>query len=118
MIRILVAEDDADVRFLLRLVLREVGEVVEVADGAAALEALQAGGYDLALLDVGLPRLDGWEVLTALGTPSIPILLVTGRVETEVADRAAALGAAGTVVKPFDIAELRASAQRLLGRDQ
>lgn len=106
MAHILVVDDDADIRLLLRYELTPEGhQVSEAADGQQALEALQARPTDLVLLDIMMPVLDGWDVLRALdGTEAPPIVVITALKTADhghVADLLE-LGALDVVAKPFD----------------
>lgn len=117
--RILVAEDQTDIRNLLTLNLRGAGyEVVEAADGKAALAAETARPHDLLVLDLMMPLTDGLEVcktLRARGS-STPILMLTAK-STEL-DRVLGLelGADDYLTKPFSLAELLARVKALLRR--
>src|SRR5579871_239500 len=116
---LLIVEDDASVaRFLLQAVT-EAGYTAEVVgDGKSGLEKAQTLKYDLILLDVMLPGLDGLEVcrrLRAAGV-SVPILIITARDTLE--DKVAGLdsGADDYLVKPFQMAELLARTRAMLRR--
>jgi DNA-binding response OmpR family regulator len=119
--RVLVVDDEHALRRLLRLYLERHGySVVEAADGLGALSALRRGGIDLALVDVMLPELDGFEVLRRIRAQSgVPIILITARGEE--ANRVAGLelGADDYVVKPFSapevVARVRANLRRARG---
>jgi len=117
--RILVAEDQTDIRDLLALNLRGAGyEVVEAADGLAALATETARPNDLLVLDLMMPGMDGLEVckvLRARGS-STPILMLTAK-STEL-DRVLGLelGADDYLTKPFSLAELLARVKALLRR--
>ena len=118
---IVVAEDDVATRALLRVVLERAGyEVRQVDNGADALTEIMREPPDVALLDIGMPELDGLEVTRRLrsepATALLPIILVTarGRLEDKVAGLDA--GASDFITKPFEPAELLArvrSNQRL-----
>ncbi len=104
---ILVVEDDPPLARLIEALLETEGYRVRcVADGQAALEAVRAERPALVLLDVTLPKLDGWEVLARLRAEACPppVVLLTG--QTRAAGRAESAGAAAAVLKPFDIEEL------------
>ena len=117
-LRILIAEDDARLRAMLRRGLGYAGfEVLEAADGEAALAQALDVGPDLVVLDVGLPILDGLAVCRSLrAASSVPILLLTAR--GEVADRVRGLreGADDYLVKPFAFQELIARLEALARR--
>ena len=117
--RLLLVEDDAMIGASVRKGLRQDGFAVDWArDGAAAELALGDEAYDLLLLDLGLPKKQGLEVLTAMRRKgnSIPVLILTAR--DAVADRVKGLdaGADDYVVKPFDLKELAARIRALLRR--
>mgnify|MGYP000064797444 CR=1 FL=1 len=87
MARILIAEDDEDLRLLLRLVVQRAGHEVEgVGDGVAALRAITRGGYDLVVLDNMMPGMTGLEVLrackdiTGAARPVMPILIFCSQI--------------------------------------
>lgn len=104
--QILVVDDDADIRQLLLDWLTSQGYAAETArDGAQALAALQSGRFDGVILDMGLPDLDGLEVLRRLRewNHSIPVLVVTASDAKERAVRAVSLGAQAYLLKPFDL---------------
>src|SRR5262245_41473949 len=117
--RILVVEDDLHMAALLSRVLRQSGYAVDtVGDGPAALERASAVEYDLVVLDILLPHLDGFAVcrrLRAAGAAA-PILMVSAR--SEIADRVRGLevGADDYLPKPFAIGELRARVAALMRR--
>ena len=117
--RILLAEDDELLGVGLRVGLQQQGfEVDWVRDGQAALRELLALDYEAAVLDLGLPRLDGMEVLAALREQgrSLPVLVLTAR--DAVQSRIAGLdtGADDYVVKPVDLHELAARLRALVRR--
>jgi len=114
--RILVVDDEPQIRKFLDIGLRAQGYIVRSAStGRAALEALAAHGADLVILDIGLPDLDGHEVLHALRKWSrVPVLMLSVRAGE--ADKVSALdaGANDYVTKPFGIEELMARVRALL----
>jgi DNA-binding response OmpR family regulator len=118
--RILVVEDERKVASFLRQGLQEEGHAVEVAsDGAAALDlALESPGYDLLVLDLMLPKRDGFEVLKTLRRRRIqtPVLVLTAR--DAVSDKVAGLdlGADDYLTKPFSFDEFLARVRALLRR--
>jgi two-component system, OmpR family, response regulator QseB len=117
--RVLVVEDDPMIGRAVTNGLQDAGYAVDwVRDGAAAELALGNGAYDLALLDLGLPRKDGLDVLKTLrrSGSEIPVLVITAR--DSVADRVAGLdvGADDYLVKPFDLDELLARARAVIRR--
>ncbi len=118
--RILVVEDERKVASFLRQGLQEEGHTVEVAaDGAAALDALLAGPvYDLVVLDLMLPKRDGFEILRTLRQRRVetPVLVLTAR--DAVSDKVTGLdlGADDYLTKPFAFDEFLARARALLRR--
>ncbi|MGA0862386.1 MAG: response regulator transcription factor [Ilumatobacteraceae bacterium] len=117
--KVLVAEDDASVRKAVERVLDlEKYQVTAVADGRAALDAVSGGHFDLAVLDVMMPFVDGLTVCREARHRGIetPILLLTAR--HEVGDRVAGLdaGADDYLVKPFVVDELLARCRALMRR--
>lgn len=102
--RILIVDDNEDVRRILALRLALAGyEVADAADGRAGLAALRAGRWDLVLLDLAMPELDGFDVLSALRgeAPSAPPVVVITQYDDDAESRrrALALGAASYVGK-------------------
>ena len=117
--RVLVVEDDPMIGRAVVNGMQDAGYAVDwVRDGAAAELALGHGAYDLALLDLGLPRKDGLEVLKSVrrARSDVPVLIITAR--DAVADRVAGLdvGADDYLVKPFDLDELLARARAVIRR--
>lgn len=117
--RLLLVEDDAMIGEVVLQVLRDQHYAVDwVRDGSLADEALRTEQYDLVLLDLGLPKRDGLEVLRALRARrnAVPVLVATAR--DAVGDRIAGLdaGADDYVVKPYDTDELLARIRALLRR--
>jgi anti-anti-sigma factor len=120
--RVLVADDNADMRDYVVRLLAPVHEVRAVSDGRAALEAALADPPDLVVSDVMMPELDGLQLLTALRadprTARVPVVLLSARAGQEAAVEGLAAGADDYLVKPFSAQELRArvDAHLQLGR--
>lgn len=121
-VTILLAEDDPDLSDLVRHVLEAEGYRVEVArDGEEALTRFEARCPDLLVLDVMMPRLTGFEVLSRVreleedGT-SVPVLILSARASEEDIVKGFRLGVSDYVTKPFMIGELRARVRALLAR--
>jgi two-component system nitrogen regulation response regulator NtrX len=105
--RVLVVDDDPDVLDLVTDILRShplAPEVVKVADGPSALRAIERQAFDLVLLDIWMPDMDGLEALTRIRAlaPGLPVLMVTGS-DSESASRALQKGAFGYLPKPLDL---------------
>ncbi len=117
--RVLLAEDDPMIGRAVESGLRENASAVDwVRDGVEAQLALANGVYDLMLLDLGLPRRDGFEILAALRRAGndLPVVIITAR--DAVGDRIAGLdrGADDYLVKPFDLDELNARVRAVMRR--
>ena len=118
---ILVVDDDAAIRLLARKTLTDAGfEVAEAADGRQAMERLRQGGCDLVVLDVIMPRMDGWDVLRLMRADetmaALPVVMLT--VLKEGIDVAAGwnLGADYYMTKPFCPSDLVDVVRRLVVR--
>ena len=116
--RILVVDDDGDIRGLLRALLERAGhEVVDAPDGRAGLRELYAGSPDLVILDVAMPGLDGWATLERIReVTDVPVLMLTARDAELERVRGLMGGADDYVVKPFGRQELVARVDVLLRR--
>ena len=109
--RILLVEDDPLLASGLQVALKQANYLVEhVSDGQMALSALESHGFDLVILDLGLPRVDGIEVLrTVRARPDhTPVLILSARDSAAHRVQGLDLGADDYLVKPFDLDELRA----------
>lgn len=119
--RILIVEDDPVLADGLTRTLRAADYAVDcVGDGGEADLVLAAQHYDLAILDVGLPKLDGFEVLRRLRRRGsrIPVMVLTARDALEDRVRGLDLGADDYLAKPFDLPELEARVRALIRRGQ
>ncbi len=118
MSKILVVDDDPHIRELASLFLRKDGfDVIEAADGVEALATLDSSKVDLAVIDIMMPKMDGWELCQEIrGTFDIPILMLTARGETSQKLKGFELGTDDYVVKPFEPLELVARVHALLKR--
>jgi len=117
--RILISEDDSALAEALRFALTQAGFAVDwVANGLAADEALKGAGFGLLILDLGLPKLDGLEVLRRLRRRNdpLPVLILSGREQPEEKVAGLDLGADDYLVKPFSLNELQARVRALLRR--
>jgi DNA-binding response OmpR family regulator len=118
---VLVADDDPDILALVTFRLERAGyDVVAASDGEQALQLALEQPPDLAVLDVMMPKLDGYEVTTRLRqnerTRRMPIILLTARVQEADIARGFEVGADDYVKKPFSPQELGARVQAILGR--
>lgn len=119
MAKILVVDDDAALRELLRDLLSDAGHSVDDADsGMAGLAKLRAGGYQLVTLDIDMPGLGGMETLKLIRREpklgKLPVLMCTARNMLDSIDAAFEDGATGYIVKPFDLAALSATVEKAL----
>jgi DNA-binding response OmpR family regulator len=118
---VLVADDDPDILALVTFRLERAGyDVVAANDGGDALRLAVERAPDLAVLDVMMPKLDGYEVTTRLRqnerTRRMPVILLTARVQEADIARGFEVGADDYVKKPFSPQELGARVQAILGR--
>ena len=115
--RVLIVDDDERLRQYVRANLELEGYTVrEAASAQEGLEALEEEAPDLILLDVMMPRVDGWEMLRAVrgrhGVDTIPVIMFSGKVEPP--GEAEAQGVQGFIGKPFDPQQLIESTKQLL----
>ena len=118
MSKILIVEDDSEIALLERDYLEIEGlESDVVSDGESAVSAALSGGYDLVLLDLMLPGLNGYDVCRQIrDRVDVPILMVTARTDSVDKIRGLGLGADDYIAKPFDPAELVARVKAHLSR--
>src|SRR5713101_8125614 len=118
--RILVVEDDRALRSVLVSALQSGGYEVEfAADGSAGVQALRSKPYDVVLLDIGLPFLDGWHVLSTLDGRRVPsVIVISARGDQADKVRALDMGADDYLAKPFGSEELLARIRAVLRRAQ
>jgi len=120
MAKILVVEDEPEIRILVKTILEKAGySVVEAEDGEAALRLVNEEEPDLVLLDVMIPGIEGWEVCRRIreneATRRLPIIMVTVRTTDEAIQRSVECGANAHINKPFDQRELLDTIKKLLG---
>ncbi|HEY8206683.1 MAG TPA: sigma-54 dependent transcriptional regulator [Myxococcaceae bacterium] len=116
--RVLIVDDDPAMRYTLRSLIEDAGlDVEDATDGHAGLERLQAGGIDLVISDLRMPRMDGLELLRRVQAlrPAPRVILVTGHGSERHAVEAIKLGALDYFRKPFENDEVMAVVQRALG---
>jgi two-component system, OmpR family, KDP operon response regulator KdpE len=118
--RILVVEDDRALRNVLVSALQSGGYEVELAvDGSAGVQALTSKAYDVVLLDIGLPFVDGWHVLATLEGRRVPsVIVISARGDQADKVRALDMGADDYLAKPFGSDELLARIRAVLRRAQ
>lgn len=117
--RVLVIEDSPSVRRLIEVCLRVLDVNVSSAiDGITGLDQIGATDPDVVVLDIGLPGLDGWEVLSRMRenptSSDVKVLVLTAHAQPEMADRAAEGGADAFMTKPFRPIDLRVQVEKLL----
>jgi putative two-component system response regulator len=118
--KILIVDDDADLRDALAIILEPLFRVIAASGGAEALELLKKERPRLMLLDVSMPGMSGIEVLAAAKTavPALIVVMLTSQQDVELAAKALSLGAKEYVTKPFDADYIRAEVSRLIAPDK
>ena len=117
MIQILVVEDERPISNLIAVNLRKAGYSCHcVFDGMAAADALDKTRYDLILLDVMLPKVDGYELMNYITPLEIPVIFLTAKASVTDRVKGLKLGAEDYLVKPFDVLELAARVEVVLRR--
>ncbi|MEO1592195.1 MAG: response regulator [Cyanobacteria bacterium J06632_22] len=115
MASILIVEDEAQIAAFMAKGLERAGYQTEIAtDGHDALALVQAVQFDLVLLDLGLPGLDGWSVMVQILAQAVhpPIIIVTAVDGVDERQRCLNLGAVDYIIKPFRFSDLLASVRR------
>src|ERR1700687_2807645 len=120
MSRILLVEDDVGLRTSVRQILERDGHQVRVAaDGAAGVRELESGSFEVVLLDIGLPFVDGWRILGTLEGKRLPsVIVISARGEEQDKVRALDMGADDYLAKPFGADELLARIRAVVRRTQ
>jgi two-component system, OmpR family, response regulator len=118
MSKVMIVDDDAHIRELAGVFLKDAGfEIVEACDGMDALQKLDAVKVDLFVIDIMMPKMDGWELCRELREAyDLPILMLTARGETSQKIKGFQLGTDDYLVKPFEPLELVARVKALLKR--
>lgn len=118
--KILIVDDEFDMRQLLRLYLQQESYLVEDAeDGRKACDKIEKDDFDLIILDVMMPIMDGWETLKNIrGISEVPVIMLTAKGSVQDKVTGLTIGADDYLVKPFDEAELMARVKALLRRAQ
>ena len=113
--RILIVEDEPPISNLIAMNLKQAGYLCTcVFDGAEAADLIHPGAFDLILLDVMLPKIDGFELLEYIQPMEIPVIFITARSEVPDRVKGLRLGADDYITKPFEIAELLARVESVL----
>lgn len=122
MAKLLIVDDDLHIRELIHVILSKEGfEIIESTDGEAALSILEKEKVDLIILDIMMPKMDGWtfcQEVRSYYSDTLPILMLTAKGETAQKVRGFDIGADDYLVKPFEVAELVARIKVLLKRYQ
>lgn len=117
MIKILIVDDEKPICDLIDLNLSAAGyHCTAVQDGAEALDLIEERDFDLILLDVMLPGVDGYEIMDYIRPLKIPVIFITARYEVRDRVKGLRLGADDYLVKPFDVVELVARVEAVLRR--
>ena len=117
MIKILVVEDERAISDLIKINLIDSGyDVCCVYDGLAAADILETNTFDLILLDIMLPNIDGYELLSYIRPLKIPVIFITAKASLDDRVKGLMLGAEDYIIKPFEIVELLARINVVLRR--
>lgn len=117
MLKILIAEDEEPIANLIKMNLRRAGyECVWAADGEKAADLMEEGHFDLVLLDIMLPGIDGYELMEYARTLELPVIFLTAMGTTENKVKGLKMGADDYLTKPFEIVELLARVEAVLRR--
>lgn len=119
--KVVIADDDPDIRRLVQITVSNAGcDVTVASDGEQALELIRQSPPDLVILDVLMPRMDGWEVARELKadplTQGIPIMFLTSRGQEHDVLEGFNSGAADYMVKPFSPRELQVRVRAVLSK--
>lgn len=115
--KILIVEDEEPIANLIKLSLKKAGYTCEcVLDGKKAADLLEENLYDLILLDVMLPGIDGFELMEYIQLLKIPVIFITAKNSVEDRVKGLRMGAEDYMIKPFEIAELLARVEVVLRR--
>ena len=117
MIKILVVDDELPIANLIRMNLSRQGYAVTCAyDGQEAADLLESNPFDLVLLDIMLPKFDGYDLLSFIRPLGIPVIFLTAKADVMDRVKGLKLGAEDYIVKPFEIVELLARIEVVLRR--
>lgn len=118
--KVLLAEDEPDIQLITRMALEDAGcKVVAVSDGQEALESARSDSFDVILLDVMMPRVDGFTACARLHadprTRDLPVIFLTAKSQELEVQQGLSIGARGYIVKPFDVFGLIDRINAILG---
>ena len=117
MVKILIAEDEEPIANLIRMNLKKAGYACECAyDGQEAADRMEEGHYDLLLLDIMLPKINGYELMEYAKSIQLPVIFITAMDSTENKVQGLKMGAEDYLAKPFEIVELLARVEAVLRR--
>ncbi len=117
MLKILVVEDEKAIANLIKMNLSQEGYACSLAyDGKQAADLIESNTYDLILLDIMLPEIDGYELLAYIRPTNTPVIFITAKGSVEDRIKGLRLGADDYIVKPFQIGELLARVEAILRR--
>lgn len=117
MIHILIAEDEKPISNLIKLSLKNAGYLCDCAfDGGQAADLIESGNYDLILLDIMMPDIDGFELMEYIRPLEIPVIFITAKNSVSDKVKGLRMGAEDYIVKPFEIIELLARIDVVLRR--
>ncbi len=122
--KVLVVDDEESLRFLLTSELEaEAFEVQSASDGEEAIEIVrkkmeEKGKFDVVLLDIRMPKVDGWEVLRFIKSncPETKVIMLTAYADVKNAIESLRLGASDFISKPYDLDDILTSINRALGK--
>ena len=117
MIKILVVEDEKPISNLIKINLADSGYYCQCAyDGYEAIDMIEKESYDLILLDIMLPKLNGYEIFNYIKELNVPVIFLTAKTDVKDKVKGLRLGAEDYITKPFEIMELIARVDRVLRR--
>lgn len=117
MLKILIAEDEEAIANLIKINLKKAGyDCVCAYDGEDAANEMENGHYDLILLDIMLPQIDGYELMDYAKALNLPVIFITAMDSTEHKVKGLKMGAEDYISKPFEIVELLARVETVLRR--
>lgn len=115
--RILIVEDETTISRLIEVSLKRAGyDCIVANDGVTAADLIEANDFDLALLDIMLPGLDGYDLLEYLRPMGTPVIFLTAKSSVKDRVKGLSLGADDYLIKPFDVEELIARVEAVLRR--